>query len=182
MCTLTETWRSERPLRTSEISQVELTTAEYHELTICQNMNKSNFFLIMVISHTTHKTPPKKTIASSDRKWRCTSLWYRKSTDHACAIPIIGGQHNRHDVTRALLLPSIFSQDNYIQNCQGQASTTQSVKRYATIPLPFSPQQSPVKLEHIISKPKYNSSVNITNMVQVLCCGFMFYSFNADTG
>jgi hypothetical protein len=44
------------------------------------------------------------------------------------------------------------------------------------------PYQSPVKLEHIVSKPTNNSSVNITNMVQVLHCGVMFNTFNADTG
>jgi hypothetical protein len=44
------------------------------------------------------------------------------------------------------------------------------------------PYQSPVKLEHIVSKPRNNSSVNITNMVQVLDCGVMFNTFNAKIG
>jgi hypothetical protein len=54
LCIVIKTWRSERSPRASEISQVEFATAKYHELVFSsngyQNMNKSNFFLVMVMT------------------------------------------------------------------------------------------------------------------------------------
>jgi hypothetical protein len=49
-----------------------------------------------------------------------------------------------------------------------------------TIPAHY---QSPVRLEHIVSKPINNfSSVNIINMVKVLNSGVTLNIFNADIG
>jgi hypothetical protein len=42
--------------------------------------------------------------------------------------------------------------------------------------------QSSIRVEHIVSKPRNNSSVNITNKMHVLHCEVTFNKFNADTG
>jgi hypothetical protein len=42
------------------------------------------------------------------------------------------------------------------------------------------PYQSPVRIEHIVSKPRNNSSVNFTKMVQVLKFAVTLNKFNAD--
>jgi hypothetical protein len=49
------------------------------------------------------------------------------------------------------------------------------------IPAPLA-HTSPVRIEHITSKPTNNSSVNITNMVKVLNFGVISTKLNADIG
>jgi hypothetical protein len=61
-----------------------------------------------------------------------------------------------------------------------QHSSTISSAEYPNFSCPY---QSPVKVEHIVSKARNNSSlVNITNMVKVLNFRVMYKKCNADIG